>query len=195
MAEKEHGEEDNNGDQSQLLRSLIKSFMECNDCWPETHMSYSWNKLIGKPGLFMKSHQNSSRKEYPLLTAVSLYHPRAARALEDGEDFVNPWSLTTLKNLLHRMNSQVVKYEGYHLSKRAYPGKVALSSLLKSANNKCIHIGWICTGVYSLFEQHPHDVVALKRKSFGFAHRLYLYSDYYSEYSDGKEEDKNTCQQ
>ncbi|KAL6512855.1 protein kinase [Orobanche hederae] len=60
---------------------------------------------------------------------------------------------------------------------------------------------------------NPNDVVALKiqnppfpwefymyrqldmripeneRKSFGFAHRLYLYSDY----SDGKEEDKNTC--
>ncbi|KAL6508967.1 protein kinase [Orobanche hederae] len=29
-----------------------------------------------------------------------------------------------------------------------------------------------------------------ERKSFGFANRLYLYSDYIN----GKEEDKNTCQ-
>ncbi|KAL6529595.1 protein kinase [Orobanche gracilis] len=134
---------------------------------------------------------------------------------EDGEDFVNPWSVATLKNLLQRMNSQVVKYEGYHPSKRAYPGKVALSSLLKSAKNKCIDIGGEkyqikgCAGqggfaqVFKAYlNSNPDDVVALKiqkppfpwefymyrqldiripekeRKSFGFAHRLYLYSDY-----------------
>ncbi|KAL6541302.1 protein kinase [Orobanche hederae] len=115
---------------------------------------------------------------------------------------------------------------GYHLSKKAYPGKVALSSLLKSAKNKCIDIGGEkyqikgCAGqgrfaqVFKAYlNSNLDDVVALKiqkrpfpwkfymyrqldmripeneRKSFGFAHRLYLYSDY----SDGKEEDKNTC--
>ncbi|KAL6553975.1 hypothetical protein OROMI_019648 [Orobanche minor] len=134
---------------------------------------------------------------------------------EDSEDFVNPWSVATLKNLLQRLNSQVVKYEGYHLSKRSYPGKVALSSLLKSAKNKCIDIGGEkyqikgCAGqggfaqVFKAYlNSNPDDVVALKiqkppfpwefymyrqldmripekeRKSFGFAHRLYLYSDY-----------------
>ncbi|KAL6498508.1 hypothetical protein OROHE_026605 [Orobanche hederae] len=42
-----------------------------------------------------------------------------------------------------------------------------------------------------IFHVPPVDMRILEneRKSFGFAHRLYLYSDY----SDGKEEDKNTC--
>ncbi|KAL3647108.1 protein kinase [Castilleja foliolosa] len=134
---------------------------------------------------------------------------------EDGEDFFNPWSASTLKSLLKRMNSQVVQYEGYHLSNRAYPGKVALSSLLKSAKNKNIDIGGEkyqikgCAGqggfaqVFKAFvNSNPDEVVALKiqkppfpwefymyrqldlripekeRKSFGFAHRLHLYSDY-----------------
>lgn len=30
---------------------------------------------------------------------------------EDGENFINPWSVSTLKNLLQKMNSKVVKYE------------------------------------------------------------------------------------
>ncbi|XP_011100352.1 mitotic checkpoint serine/threonine-protein kinase BUB1 [Sesamum indicum] len=134
---------------------------------------------------------------------------------ESGEKFVNPWSVATLKNLLQKMNSQVVHYEGYHPSNRAYPGKVALSSLLKSARNKTIDIGGEkyqikgCAGqggfaqVFKAYvNSNPDDVVALKiqkppfpwefymyrqldmripekeRKSFGFAHRLHLYSDY-----------------
>ncbi|KAG8386863.1 hypothetical protein BUALT_Bualt03G0193200 [Buddleja alternifolia] len=134
---------------------------------------------------------------------------------ENGENFVNPWSLTTIKNLLQKMNSEVVQYEGYHPSHRAYPGKVALSSLLKSAKNKTVDIGGEkyqikgCAGsggfaqVYKAYvNSNPDDVVALKvqkppfpwefymyrqldkrmpekeRMSFGFAHRLHLYSDY-----------------
>ncbi|KAK6151747.1 hypothetical protein DH2020_014382 [Rehmannia glutinosa] len=136
-------------------------------------------------------------------------------SVEDGEKFVNPWSVATLKNLLQRMNSQVLQYEGYHPSNRAYPGKVALSSLMKSARNKSIDIGGEkyqikgCAGqggfaqVFKAYvNSNPDDVVALKiqkppfpwefymyrqldiripeqeRKSFGFAHRLHLYSDY-----------------
>ncbi|XP_057792451.1 mitotic checkpoint serine/threonine-protein kinase BUB1 [Salvia miltiorrhiza] len=133
----------------------------------------------------------------------------------DGENFINPWSVSTLKNLLQKMNSKVVEYEGYHSSNKAYPGKVALSSLQKSAKNKDITIGRENYqirgragqgGFAQVFKAYvdgkPDDVVALKiqkppfpwefymyrqldiripekeRKSFGFAHRLHLYSDY-----------------
>ncbi|KAG6407059.1 hypothetical protein SASPL_130041 [Salvia splendens] len=61
-------------------------------------------------------------------------------SVEDGENFVNPWSVSTLKNLLQKMNSKVVQYEGYLSSNKAYPGKVALSTLQKSAKNKSINI-------------------------------------------------------
>ncbi|KAL8461236.1 hypothetical protein ACS0TY_032633 [Phlomoides rotata] len=136
-------------------------------------------------------------------------------SVENVDNFVNPWSVATLKDLLQKMNSQVVQYEGYHPSSRAYPGKVSLTSLLKSARNKTIDIGGEkyqikgCAGqggfaqVFKAFvNSNPEDAVALKiqkppfpwefymyrqldlripeheRKSFGFAHRLHLYSDY-----------------
>ncbi|XP_057777342.1 mitotic checkpoint serine/threonine-protein kinase BUB1-like isoform X2 [Salvia miltiorrhiza] len=135
-------------------------------------------------------------------------------SVEDGENFINPWSVSTLKNLLQKMNSKVVEYEGYHSSNKAYPGKVALSSLQKSAKNKDITIGRENYqirgragqgGFAQVFKAYvdgqPDDVVALKiqkppfpwefymyrqldiripekEKSFGFAHRLHLYSDY-----------------
>ncbi|KAL6571156.1 protein kinase [Orobanche hederae] len=40
-----------------------------------------------------------------------------------------------------------------------------------------------------MYRQLDMRIPQNERKSFGFAHRLYLYSDY----NDGKEEDKNTC--
>ncbi|KAL6570245.1 hypothetical protein OROMI_014759 [Orobanche minor] len=105
-----------------------------------------------------------------------------------------------------RLNSRLFSFSnprGYHLIKRAYPGKGALSSLLKSEVEKyqikgCAgHVGFAQV-FKSYLNSNPDDVVAHKiqkppfpenEKSFGFAHKLYLDSDY----SDGKEEDKNTC--
>ncbi|KAL6581371.1 hypothetical protein OROMI_007294 [Orobanche minor] len=74
---------------------------------------------------------------------------------------------------------------GYHLSKRAYPGKMALSSLLKSAKNKYIDIAEGgekyqikgCAGqggfaqVFKVYLNSNPDDVALKRKSFDFAQK------------------------
>ncbi|KAL7000420.1 non-specific serine,threonine protein kinase [Sarracenia purpurea var. burkii] len=131
------------------------------------------------------------------------------------ESFTNPWSISTVKDLLQKMHSQISKYKGYHPSTKAYPGKVALSSLQKSARNKVVDIGGKkyeikgCAGrggfaqVFKAYvNRNPDDVVALKiqkpaflwefymyrqlderlpdkeRPSFGFAHRLHLYSDY-----------------
>ncbi|XP_052208011.1 mitotic checkpoint serine/threonine-protein kinase BUB1 [Diospyros lotus] len=134
---------------------------------------------------------------------------------EHGESCINPWAMSTVKDLLQRMDSQISKYEGYHSSNKAYSGKVALSSLQKSARNKVIDIGGKkyqikgCAGLGGFAQvfkayvnSNPDDVVALKvqkppfswefyiyrqldkripdkeRASFGFAHRLHLYSDY-----------------
>ncbi|GFY99039.1 protein kinase and Mad3-BUB1-I domain-containing protein [Actinidia rufa] len=134
----------------------------------------------------------------------------ALRVMGDSDSFdlsvsyINPWSISTVKDLLQKMHSQISKYEGYHPSNKAYSGKVPLSSLQKSARNKVIEIGQ--GGFAQVFKAYvnsnPDDVVALKiqkpafpwefymyrqldkripeshRPSFGFAHRLHLYSDY-----------------
>ncbi|CAA2982166.1 mitotic checkpoint serine threonine- kinase BUB1 [Olea europaea subsp. europaea] len=107
---------------------------------------------------------------------------------ENGENFVNPWSVTTLKNLLQKMNSRVVKYEGYHQSNKAYPGKVSLSSLQKSARQKTIDIGGYkyqikgCAGqggfaqVFKAYvDNNPDDVVALKIQKPPFPWEFYMY--------------------
>ncbi|XP_051151960.1 mitotic checkpoint serine/threonine-protein kinase BUB1 [Andrographis paniculata] len=131
---------------------------------------------------------------------------------ENGDNFVNPWSVATIKATLQ--NTEIVQFEGYHPCNKSYPGKVALSSW-KSLKNKTIDIGGEKYsfkgragqgGFAQVFKAHvnnnPDDIVALKiqkppfpwefymyrqldmripkteRKSFGFAQRLHLYSDY-----------------
>uniref|UniRef100_M1D6A6 ATP binding / protein kinase/ protein serine/threonine kinase n=2 Tax=Solanum tuberosum TaxID=4113 RepID=M1D6A6_SOLTU len=134
---------------------------------------------------------------------------------ENGGACVNPWLISTIKNLLQKKNPEILKYEGYHPNKKAYSGKVALSTLQKSARNKTIDIGGYsyqikgCAGqggfaqvFKACCDGNPDEVVALKiqkpafpwefyiyrqldmripakeRLSFGYAHRLHLYSDY-----------------
>ncbi|KAL5573543.1 hypothetical protein UlMin_023140 [Ulmus minor] len=134
--------------------------------------------------------------------------------VQSEESHINPWSSSILKDLLKRTNNQIVKYNGCYSSAKAYPGKIALSSLQNSSRNKIIDIGGKkyqikgCAGqggfaqVYKAFvNSNPDEVVALKiqkppfpwefymyrqldgrisseaRFSFGFAHRVHLYSD------------------
>ncbi|XP_048327230.2 mitotic checkpoint serine/threonine-protein kinase BUB1 [Ziziphus jujuba] len=135
-------------------------------------------------------------------------------SIKSGNCHINPWSSSVIKDLLKKMNPQITKYDGYHSSAKAYPGKVALSSLKNSSRNKIIEIGGKkyqikgCAGqggfaqVYKAYvNSNPDEVVALKiqkpafpwefymyrqldqripakeRSSFGFAHRMHLYSD------------------
>lgn len=85
---------------------------------------------------------------------------------ENSESYVNPWSITVIKDLLGKMKAQMSKYDvrqiryhfhyqesnsisyavvtlfqGYHPHTKAYSGKLSLSSLQKSARNKFIEIG------------------------------------------------------
>ncbi|KAK1397742.1 hypothetical protein POM88_007605 [Heracleum sosnowskyi] len=58
--------------------------------------------------------------------------------LKSGEIFVNPWSTSTITNLTQKMKAKLSKYKGYYSIAKAYPGKVALSTLAKSVRNKVI---------------------------------------------------------
>ncbi|KAK1365476.1 hypothetical protein POM88_041037 [Heracleum sosnowskyi] len=72
--------------------------------------------------------------------------------LKSGEIFVNPWSTSTITNLLQKMKAKLSKYKGIYSNAKTYPGKVALSTLAKSVRNKVIiDIGkydvqiWFCS--------------------------------------------------
>ncbi|WJZ99203.1 hypothetical protein VitviT2T_017668 [Vitis vinifera] len=149
-----------------------------------------------------------------IVNACSLEPIDDGESAELGTSFTNPWSISTIKDLLQKKKPQILKYDGYHPSTKAYSRKVALSSLQNSSRNKIIEIGGYkyqikgCAGkggfaqVFKAYVNYnPDEVVALKiqkpafpwefymyrqldkripdkeRSSFGFAHRLHLYSD------------------
>ncbi|KAF8043319.1 hypothetical protein BT93_A1610 [Corymbia citriodora subsp. variegata] len=104
-----------------------------------------------------------------------------------GETYVNPWSTSTMKELLEKISSQLMKYDGYHSSPKAYSGKVALPSRNLS-RNKVIEIGRKkyqikgCAGqgnFAQVFKAHvdsnPDEVVALKIQKPGFPWEFYMY--------------------
>ncbi|RAL45311.1 hypothetical protein DM860_014721 [Cuscuta australis] len=150
--------------------------------------------------------------EYSMTTSS---FQKVATQSGNGGTHVNPWLISAIKDLLKKLNPQMLKYDGYHPNKKAYPGKVSLSTLLKSGRNTKIDLGGFtylikgCAGkggfaqvFKAYFDSNPDEIVALKiqkpafpwefymyrqldlripqneRSSFGFAHRMHLYSDY-----------------
>ncbi|VVA28476.1 PREDICTED: mitotic [Prunus dulcis] len=101
---------------------------------------------------------------------------------------INPWSSSTMKVLLKKINHQLMKYDGYWCTANAYSGKVVLSSLKNSSRNKTIEIGCTkyqiigCAGqggsaqVYKAYVScNPDDVVALKIQKPAFPWEFYMY--------------------
>lgn len=108
--------------------------------------------------------------------------------LENGWSLINPWLISTVKKLLQETNPQILKYDGYHQSKKPYNGKVALSTLQKSARNKTIEIGGYkyqikgCAGqggfakVFKAYvDGNPDEVVVLKIQKPAFPWEFFMY--------------------
>ncbi|KAK6919095.1 Mad3/Bub1 homology region 1, partial [Dillenia turbinata] len=109
-------------------------------------------------------------------------------SIESGKTCINPWSVSTIKDLLQKVNRHLSKYDGYHMSTKAYSGKVALSTLQNSSRNKMVEIGGRkyqikgCAGqggfaqVFKAYENsNPDDVVALKIQKPAFPWEFYMY--------------------
>ncbi|KAK2982701.1 hypothetical protein RJ640_014501 [Escallonia rubra] len=124
----------------------------------------------------------------PLYSRLGYSEVDAGVPFENGESCISPWSISTIKDLLQKMNPQILKYEGYHASTKDYSGKVKLSSLQKSARNKVIEIGGKkyqikgCAGqggfaqVFKAYvNSNPDDVVALKIQKPPFPWEFYMY--------------------
>ncbi|WOL05218.1 hypothetical protein Cni_G13945 [Canna indica] len=108
--------------------------------------------------------------------------------LSQEPNLVNPWSISTIEDLLKKMNAAIRKYNGYCRSSKVYSGKVSLSSLQNSSRNKIVELGGIkyqikgCSGlggfakVYKAYiESNPDDVVALKIQKPAFPWEFYMY--------------------
>uniref|UniRef100_A0A2N9GGX0 Protein kinase domain-containing protein n=1 Tax=Fagus sylvatica TaxID=28930 RepID=A0A2N9GGX0_FAGSY len=173
-----------------ILYVCYASFLELKQKLHDAHLVY-------------KSGISRNAKPVELLKrAYALFLDRLSESVnacslqkvDDGESFkfqkshINPWSTSTMKDLLKKLNPQIVKYDGYHQSTKAYTGKVALSSLKKSSRNKIIEIGGKkyqikgCAGqgafaqVYKAYvNSNPDEVVALKIQKPAFPWEFYMY--------------------
>ncbi|XP_076937821.1 mitotic checkpoint serine/threonine-protein kinase BUB1-like [Bidens hawaiensis] len=150
----------------------------------EAHLMYQLgiSRNAEPLGRLKKAHEYFLERMHSIVAAHSL--PKM-----DGENtHVNPWSLSIIKSLLHKMNSQMSKYEEYHASSKCYSGKVPLSSLNKSVRNKIIEIGGEkyqikgCAGkggfaqVYkACVNSNADKVVALKIQKPPFPWEFYMY--------------------
>ncbi|KAI4385030.1 hypothetical protein MLD38_003101 [Melastoma candidum] len=123
-----------------------------------------------------------------IITAASLQKVDDADISRHEGDHVNPWAATTINDLLEKMKPQLTGYNGYYGIKKAYSGKVALSSLRKSWRNKIIELGGTKYqikgyagrgGFAQVFKAYinsdPEEVVALKIQSPSFPWEFYMY--------------------
>ncbi|XP_010526508.1 PREDICTED: mitotic checkpoint serine/threonine-protein kinase BUB1 [Tarenaya hassleriana] len=134
--------------------------------------------------LFIK--RLSKRANAPSLQKIDDDNNNEANELETR--FVNPWSASTVKALIHKINPQLVKYTGYYASNKAFPGKANLASLQNSSRNKIIEIGGRkyqikgCAGqgafalVFKAYvNSNPDEVVALKIQEPPFPWEFHMY--------------------
>nr|CAD1819134.1 unnamed protein product [Ananas comosus var. bracteatus] len=104
------------------------------------------------------------------------------------QSLMNPWSASTITDLLRKKDSDIKKYNGYHKSNKVYSGKISLTSLQNSSRNKVVELGNIkyhikgCSGqggfaqVYKAYvDGNPEDVVALKIQKPAYPWEFYMY--------------------
>ncbi|KAG9440333.1 hypothetical protein H6P81_020498 [Aristolochia fimbriata] len=107
---------------------------------------------------------------------------------ESGDNLTRPWSASVIKDLLEKIKSRLLKYNGYHAINKVYTGRVALPSLKNVSRNKVIElggqkyqiIGCAGTGAFAqvfkaYVDRDPSDVVALKIQRPPFPWEFYMY--------------------
>ncbi|PON74852.1 Mitotic spindle checkpoint protein Bub1/Mad [Trema orientale] len=122
-----------------------------------------------------------------LVNSSSLEKVDDGESIQSEESHINPWSSSTMKNLLRRTNTQITKYDGCRSINKPYSGKVALSSQNLS-RNKIIEIGgrkYQIKGragqggfaqVYkACLISNPDEIVALKIQKPPFPWEFYMY--------------------
>lgn len=120
-----------------------------------------------------------------IVNACTVPKINVSEPVKPKEDYINPWSMSTIEDLLRKVHFKTVEYNGYIYNAKPYRGKVPLSSLTR---NKIIDIGSHtyqikgCAGqggfakVFKAYENSNSDeVVALKVQKPAFLWEFYMY--------------------
>ncbi|XP_050248338.1 mitotic checkpoint serine/threonine-protein kinase BUB1 isoform X2 [Quercus robur] len=167
---------------------LTKLLSDCFDTFKD-NTQYRNDLRNAKPvELLKKAHALFLDRLSESVNACSLQKIGEGETIKFEKSYINPWSASTVKDLLKKLNTQIIKYDGYHHSTKAYTGKVTLTSLKKSSRNKIIEIGGKkyqikgCAGqggfaqVYKAYvNSNPDEVVALKIQKPAFPWEFYMY--------------------
>ncbi|KAL4585306.1 hypothetical protein LXL04_009923 [Taraxacum kok-saghyz] len=107
--------------------------------------------------------------------------------VNSGSSYMNPWSISTVNNLLQKMNSQILKYQVRNFGDlldtvqvvNVIQGKCRyISSLQKSARNKikgCAGKGAFAQVYKACLNNNADDLVALKIQKPSFPWDIYMY--------------------
>ncbi|KAK9078073.1 hypothetical protein SSX86_002130 [Deinandra increscens subsp. villosa] len=170
-----------------LLYESYALLLEAMGMMGEAHFVYqSGISRNAEPiGRLKKAHEYFLERMHAVVDTCS---STKVSLIDEENGYVNPWSISIIKNQLQKMNAQISKYQGYHASSKCYSGKVALSTLHKSVRNKMIEIGGKkyqikgCAGkggfaqVYKACANgNADEVVALKIQKPPFPWEFYMY--------------------
>ncbi|KAL0885555.1 hypothetical protein Bca101_009538 [Brassica carinata] len=166
-----------------LLYEWYATFLELKGLWTRAHLVY-------QTGLSRKAQPLDRLKE-----AHSFFLQRISKRtkpsslLKVAETlYVNPWETSTVNDLIHKIKPQLVKYDGYYASNKAFPAKANLSTLQNFSRNKIIDIGGRkyqikgCAGqggfaqvFKACIDNNPDEIVALKVQKPPFPWEFHMY--------------------
>ncbi|KAF6141914.1 hypothetical protein GIB67_037882 [Kingdonia uniflora] len=159
-------------------------------------------KLVEADGVYRMGISRNAQPVNDLKGCYAQFFQRLSKIVDDSQvkkvdsndssnlekSCIDPWSLSTIKGLLRKIDPQMLKYNGYHVSAKKHSGKIPLSSLHKSSRNKIVDIGSKkyqikgCSGqggfaqvFKALVNSNPDDVVALKIQKPPFPWEFYMY--------------------
>ncbi|KAJ9562918.1 hypothetical protein OSB04_008078 [Centaurea solstitialis] len=188
-------------DKSMLYESYAL-LLEAKGMMDEAHLVYQLgiSRNAEPIGRLKKAHAYFIERMHAIVDACSYHKMDGGSTLEDGSSCTNPWSVSIIKSLLQKRNSQISKFDGYHASSKCYSGKVTLSSLQKSARNKVIEFdnhrdmysihltggkkyqikgcagkGGFAQVYKACITSNPDEVVALKIQKPPFPWEFYMY--------------------
>ncbi|KAI5013089.1 hypothetical protein ZWY2020_028043 [Hordeum vulgare] len=114
--------------------------------------------------------------------------PEPSRIQKREFSVVDPWSDSTMSNLLTKINGDLKKLTGYHKSNKIYSGKVPLTSSRNALKNKVVELGgrkyqikgFSGIGAFAKLykasvDGNTEEIVALKVQTPAFPWEFYMY--------------------
>ncbi|CAN7096144.1 unnamed protein product [Brassica rapa subsp. narinosa] len=190
-----------------LLYEWYATFLELKGLWIRAHLVYQtglsreaqpFDRLKEAHSFFLQ--RISKRTKPSSLVKVLTFSNKLAFGFyfrieckfpcgQVGETlFVNPWETSTVDGLILKIKPQLVKYDGYYATNKAFPSKANLSFLQNFSRNKIIDIGGRkyqikgCAGqggfaqvFKACIDSNPDEIVALKVQKPPFPLEFHMY--------------------